>query len=273
MNQRRPRWQAASASIIVCVGRPVRERTIQKTVVAVREAGYSSAIFMAAIDDLRETVARLRGPGGCPWDIEQTHQSLCDCLVEECAELLDTIDRLDFEHMREELGDLLLQVIMHTQMAEEESRFTFDEVAADINEKLVRRHPHVFGDLSLKDSAAVLQKWEEIKAEEKKNGQRPLEEGPFKHLPPQLPALRYAHNVYKQVQKKALPVRDEFSAPVVAEMAVGLTEEEAGRALFELAAACREAGIDPESALRRYAGHAQTSIANRVVKTERSAAR
>ncbi|MGE9295540.1 MAG: MazG family protein [Puniceicoccales bacterium] len=228
---------------------------------------------MAAIDDLRETVARLRGPGGCPWDIEQTHQSLTDCLVEECAELLDTIDRLDYEHMREELGDLLLQVIMHTQMAEEESRFSFDDVAADINEKLVRRHPHVFGDLNLKDSEAVLQKWEEIKAEEKRNGLRPLEEGPFKHLPPQLPALRYAYNVYKQVAKKELPVAGEYSPEVVRELASGLTEEDAGRALFELAAACREAGIDPESALRRHASGAQSSIANRVLETERSTAR
>ncbi|MEO0793728.1 MAG: MazG family protein [Verrucomicrobiota bacterium] len=225
---------------------------------------------MASIDDLRETVARLRGPGGCPWDIEQTHQSLCDCLVEECAELLDTIDRLDYEHMQEELGDLLLQVIMHTQMAEEENRFSFDDVARDINEKLVRRHPHVFGDLDLKDSDAVLQKWEEIKAEEKKNGLRPLEEGPFKHLPPQLPALRYALNVYKQVIKKDLPVVDEFEPETIAKMTEGLTEESAGRALFNLAAACRDAGIDPESALRRYASGAQRIIAERVAEAEQS---
>jgi len=227
----------------------------------------------AAIDDLRTTVARLRGPGGCPWDIEQTHQSLCDCLVEECAELLDTIDRLDFEHMREELGDLLLQVIMHAQMAEEDSRFSFDDVARDINEKLVRRHPHVFGDLNLKDSAAVLLQWEEIKAEEKRNGLRPLEEGPFKHLPPQLPALRYAFNVFKQIAKKELPVDDEFSPGAVHEMAEGLSEATAGRALFELAAACQEAGIDPESALRRHTSAVQKSIAERVLETERTAAR
>lgn len=227
---------------------------------------------MASIDDLRETVSRLRGPGGCPWDIEQTHQTLCDCLVEECAELLDTIDRLDYEHMQEELGDVLLQVIMHTQMAEEEGRFTFDQVAADINEKLVRRHPHVFGDLDLKDSEAVLKKWEEIKAEEKKNGLRPLEEGPFKHLPPQLPALRYALNVYKQIAKKVLPVGNEFSTAAVAELADGLTEESAGRALFELAAACRDAGIDPESALRRHASATQRSIAERVAEAEQSPA-
>ncbi|WP_309400911.1 MazG family protein [Cerasicoccus maritimus] len=227
---------------------------------------------MASIDDLRYTVSRLRGPGGCPWDIEQTHQTLCDCLVEECAELLDTIDRLDYEHMQEELGDVLLQVIMHTQMAEEEGRFSFDDVARDINEKLVRRHPHVFGDLDLKDSEAVLQKWEEIKAEEKKNGLRPLEEGPFKHLPPQLPALRYALNVFKQIEKKDLPVEGEYSTAAVDELADGLTEAHAGRALFELAAACRKAGIDPESALRRHASETQRAIAERVSEAEQSPA-
>lgn len=227
---------------------------------------------MASIDDLRKTVAALRGPGGCPWDIEQTHQSLCDCLVEECAELLDTIDRLDYEHMREELGDVLLQVIMHTQMAEEESRFSFDDVARDINEKLVRRHPHVFGDMDLADTDAVLKKWEEIKAEEKKNGLRPPQTGPFKDFPPQLPALRYALNVYKQAAKKELPIEDEYSPAAVAELADGLTEESAGRALFELAAACREAGIDPESALRRHASAAQRSITERVSETEQSPA-
>jgi len=227
---------------------------------------------MASIDDLRETVATLRGPGGCPWDIEQTHQSLCDCLVEECAELLDTIDRLDYEHMQEELGDVLLQVIMHTQMGEEEGRFSFDDVARDINEKLVRRHPHVFGDMKLADSDAVLKKWEEIKAEEKKNGLRPLEDGPFKHLPPQLPALRYAYNVYKQIDKKQLPVEGEFALAAVDELADGLTEADAGRALFELAAACRKAGIDPETALRRHASAAQRTIAQRVPEAEQSPA-
>lgn len=228
--------------------------------------------FMASIDDLRETVARLRGPGGCPWDIEQDHQSLCACLVDECAELLDTIDRLDFEHMREELGDVLLQVVMHAQMAAEEGRFDFDDVARDINEKLVRRHPHVFGDLDLADSEAVLRNWEKIKAEEKRNGQRPLEDGPFKHLPPQLPALRHAVDVYKQTVKKQLPVAGEFEPAAIASLADGLNEDAAGRALFELAAACRDAGIDPESALRRHTGTAQRSIARRVLEAEESPA-
>lgn len=228
---------------------------------------------MASIDELRETVARLRGPGGCPWDIEQDHQSLCACLIDECAELLDTIDRLDFDHMREELGDVLLQVVMHAQMAAEEGRFSFDDVAADINEKLIRRHPHVFGEMKLDDSEAVLRQWDAIKAEEKKNGERPLASGPFKHLPPQLPALRYAHDVYKQIAKQQLPVEGEFDASAVDARAETLTEASAGRALFELAAACRKAGIDPESALRRYASDTQEAIARRVIETAESPTR
>ncbi len=218
---------------------------------------------MSAIDDLIHTVARLRGPGGCPWDIEQTHQSLCDCLVEECAELLDTIDREDFEHMREELGDLLLQVVMHAQMAAEEKRFGFEEVAHDINEKLVRRHPHVFGDMSLDDSEAVLAQWDKIKAAEKKNGPAIDENGPFKHLPPMLPALLYARELYKQIIKKELPAENVIDAEAIKDKSHGLTEKEAGHMLFTIVAACRHAGIDPESALRRECRRVQDEVSTR----------
>ncbi len=207
--------------------------------------------LMSAIDDLRETMARLRAPDGCPWDREQTHQSICDCLVEEVAELLDAIDRNDFPHMREELGDLLLHVVMHAQLASEAGHFNFDDVAAEVNEKLVRRHPHVFGELRLKDSDAVLQQWDAIKAGEKKNG--PTGEGLFKRLPPQLSALLYAREIFKQIEKKQLPAAGCVNRENIAALAEGLDEAEAGRRLFELAAACRVAKIDPESALRRHA--------------------
>lgn len=218
---------------------------------------------MSAIDDLIETVARLRGPGGCPWDIEQTHQSLCDCLVEECAELLDTIDRLDYEHMREELGDLLLQVVMHAQMAREEQRFSFEEVAHDINDKLVRRHPHVFGDISLQDSEAVLAQWDKIKAAEKKNGPQPAHHSPFKHLPPKLPALLHARELYKQITKKNLPAENALDSDAIKAASHDLTEAEAGRRLFTIAAACRQAGIDPETALRRECSRIETQVSAR----------
>ena len=158
---------------------------------------------MPAIDDLIATVARLRAPGGCPWDIEQTHKSICDCLVEEVSELIDTIDRDDIPHMREELGDLLLHVVMHAQMAAERGDFSFEDVARDIDVKMIRRHPHVFGDNALADSAAVVRQWDEIKAREKKNG--PANDGPFKDLHPSLSALLTAREVWKTVDKKKPP--------------------------------------------------------------------
>ena len=216
---------------------------------------------MSSIDALRETVAALRAPDGCPWDIEQTHQSLAVCLIDECCELLETIDNLDMEHMREELGDVLLQVIMHAQIASENGVFDFDAVCDEVNEKLIRRHPHVFGpdDLDLKDSSAVLEKWDEIKASEKKNGKQP-EGKVFKSLPPQLPALLRARDVYKQIQKKDLDPGELADKGEIEASSAALDEASAGKQLFELAAACRVAGIDPESALRRYANQIVDSI-------------
>ncbi len=213
-------------------------------------AGLGEKWGMSAIDDLRGTMARLRAPDGCPWDREQTHQSICDCLVEEVAELLDAIDRNDFPHMREELGDLLLHVVMHAQMAVEAGKFDFEDVAREVNEKLVRRHPHVFGERKLDTAGEVINQWEAIKAGEKKNG--PAAEGVFKRQPPQLSALLLAREAWKQIQKKHLPAEGVVDRAVVQTLAAGLNEGEAGRKLFELAAACREAGIDPESALRRH---------------------
>ena len=116
---------------------------------------------------LRQIVARLRAPGGCPWDREQTHSSLRAALVEETYETLAAIDAGDDANLREELGDLLLHVVMHSQMAAERGAFDFDAVAAEVGEKMIRRHPHVFGGDRAADSAAVLQRWDEIKRQEK----------------------------------------------------------------------------------------------------------
>jgi XTP/dITP diphosphohydrolase/tetrapyrrole methylase family protein/MazG family protein len=209
---------------------------------------------MASIDDLIATVAALRHPEtGCPWDIEQDHQSLAECLVDECCELLQTIDRLDMPHMEEELGDVLLQVVMHTQMAQEAGHFDFEAVCALLNEKLVRRHPHVFGDeVGVKGSDAVLQQWDAIKAAEEKRG--PQQRGRFKDLPRQLPALMYAQDVYKQIQKQGLDASHLVDESSVRTCAEGIANEaELGRKLFEIAAACRVKKLDPESALRRHA--------------------
>ena len=122
---------------------------------------------MSAIEDLLETMASLRAPNGCPWDLEQDHQSIAECLVDECSELLETIDNLDMDHMKDELGDVLLQVVFHSQLAKESEHFDFEAVAREVNDKLIRRHPHVFGDSLAEDSEQVLHQWEEIKAKEK----------------------------------------------------------------------------------------------------------
>lgn len=206
---------------------------------------------MASIDDLIATVARLRAPGGCPWDREQTHRSLCAGLVEEAAEFLETVDLDEKDHMREELGDLLLQVVMHAQIAAEDGDFTFDDVARGVNEKMIRRHPHVFGNLSLKDSAAVLNKWDEIKAKEKGAGAKPAGAALFKDVPATLSAMLRAREVWKAVTKKGLDAGASVDRAKIDALAETLDEEAAGTALFEIVAACRRAGIDPESALRR----------------------
>ena len=204
---------------------------------------------MPGIDLLLATTARLRAPDGCPWDREQTHRTLCDCLVEEVAELLQAIDRDDVANLREELGDLLFHVAMHAQMASEAGRFTFDDVAREVNEKMVRRHPHVFGDGAKLGSAdAVVTQWEQIKLQEKGAGKPKV----FKELPPTLNALLTAREVWKQVRKKQLAVGAKVDVAAVDAEAHGLTEESAGRRLFTLVAACRDAGIDPDSALRRH---------------------
>jgi len=205
---------------------------------------------MASIDDLIKTVARLRAPNGCPWDREQTHRSLRAGIIEETAEFLETVDRDEKTHMCEELGDILLQVVMHAQIASENGDFTFDDVARGVNEKMIRRHPHVFGDLSLADSAAVLKKWDEIKATEKNNSSKPATNSPFKDLPNALPALFGARDTWKAVLKKNLNPAATVNRAKIDELAETLTEERAGTLLFEIAAACRQAGIDPEDALR-----------------------
>jgi len=214
---------------------------------------------MSALHELRETIARLRGPGGCPWDQGQTHASLVRCLIDEVSELIDTIDRGDLPHMREELGDVLIQVYFHAQIASETGAFDLDDVAREVNEKLVRRHPHVFGDEARLDTAGqVITKWEEIKAAEKKNG--PVQAGLFKPMPPRLPALMYAEAVWKQIRKHDLPMPASVDAAEVSRLATELDEAELGRRLFLLCAAARERGWDPEGVARQTADQVMRDV-------------
>lgn len=219
---------------------------------------------MSAIEELCQTVARLRAPDGCPWDREQTHQTLTRCLIDECSELLDTIDRQDMPHMREELGDVLVQVVFHAQLAAERGEFDFEAVAREINDKLIRRHPHVFGEhAKLGTAADVVVKWEEIKAQEKAAAGK-TEAKVFKELPPRLPALMYAEAIAKQIEKNRLPAESVFDVAKVDALAADLTPERAGQILFELTAACRKRGLDPEGLLRQEADRVKRDVEIRV---------
>jgi XTP/dITP diphosphohydrolase/tetrapyrrole methylase family protein/MazG family protein len=196
----------------------------------------------------------LRAPDGCPWDIEQTHRSLSRCLVEETSEVLETIDNLDMPAMREELGDLLLQVVMHSQIAEESESFDLEDVACEINEKLIRRHPHVFGEgAELESADEVLARWDEIKAAEKAAKGLPANKRKiFRDLPPRLPALLFAMDVYKRAEKSGLAGKAIWSERGGNNPEDEPDEGKMGRELFLLVSACQKAGVDPESALRRY---------------------
>lgn len=219
---------------------------------------------MSAMDDLRRTMARLRARDGCPWDQEQTHASLVRCLIDEVSELIDTIDREDYPHMREELGDVLIQVVFHAQIAAEKGFFTFEDVARDINEKLIRRHPHVFGTGKLETSEQVIVEWEKIKATEKKNGPAAGEDSVFKPLPPRLPALMFAEAVWKQMTKKQLPVDGLVDMAQVKALGAELDDESLGKMLFEITAAARAKGLDPEGALRLHATRLMREVEQRV---------
>ena len=124
---------------------------------------------MKIFDEFVETIATLRAPGGCPWDQEQTHESMKKCLIDEAEEVLEAIDAKDDDNLCEELGDVLLQVVMHAQIAAEEGRFTIEDVIRGVNDKMIRRHPHVFGDVKVDSLEDQLKLWEEIKAQEKNN--------------------------------------------------------------------------------------------------------
>jgi XTP/dITP diphosphohydrolase len=187
--------------------------------------------------DLIAVMDRLRSPGGCPWDAEQTHESLVPYLIEETHELVEAIESGDREHLMEELGDLLLQVAFHARVAQEdpESPFGIDEIAGGIVEKLVSRHPHVFGDVEAGTPAEVAASWEQLKAAEKPHRTQPLD-----GIPKDLPALARAHKAAGR-----LMTADRFDLAQAA--AAG---DDLGSRLFALVLEAREKGQDPEAALR-----------------------
>lgn len=203
---------------------------------------------------------RLRAPGGCPWDAEQTHESLIPNLIEESYECIDAIRAKDWVHLREELGDVLLQVLFHAELAEEnpEEGFTLADVACELSEKMIRRHPHVFGTSSVNTSEGVLTQWDAIKRKEQS-----IEDKPYlKNCGKGLPALLRAYKLTKKVAKVGFDWPDhegvvekirEETAEVAETLALPddapQVEEELGDLLFTTVNLCRRRGVDPEVAL------------------------
>lgn len=206
------------------------------------------------IGRLRAIMHRLRAPEGCPWDAEQTHDSLVSNLIEEAYECVDAIRRGSDDDMREEFGDLLLQVVFHSELAEEDGRFDLDEVARGISGKLIRRHPHVFGESSAGDSDAVLKQWDEIKRTEKGEEEVPYLHGTGKGLP----ALVRAGKLQKKAAKIGFDwpvetgviskIREELGElqSAVDHQDMQGVEEELGDLMFSVVNLARFRKIDPE---------------------------
>jgi len=205
---------------------------------------------------LVEVMKRLRSEHGCPWDREQNHETLKPYLLEEAYEVLNAIDSKDDTHLMEELGDLLLQIVFHAQLAAEEGRFTIDDVARSIVNKLVRRHPHVFSDVKVKNAQEVLKNWEQIKKDE---GKKSVLDGIPEHLPALLKARRVQEKAKRVgfdwdsvdgvVEKLVEEIKELIEA--VGKGKVQDAEEEFGDILFSLVNISRFLGIDAEDSLRK----------------------
>lgn len=224
------------------------------------------------LERLRAITHRLRAPGGCPWDAEQTHESLVANLIEETYETVDAIRSGDMEHLKEELGDLLLQVFFHSEMAGENGAFRLEDVARTICDKLVRRHPHVFGDSGIDDTEGVLRQWDEIKRAEKGDGGKPYLHGTGRGLP----AMLHAAKLQKKASKIGFDwtsqagvidkIREELEELETALAASDNTaiSEELGDLLFSIVNLARFRKQDPEELLSA----ANTKFENRFGKME-----
>jgi XTP/dITP diphosphohydrolase len=213
--------------------------------------------------DLVRIEERLRGPGGCPWDLEQTAATLAPYAVEEAYELADAIASGDRDAVREELGDVLLQVVFQAQVAEDAGDFTIDDVARDISQKLIRRHPHVFEGQAVAGADEVVANWEVLKAAEK-----PEREGPFDGVPAALPALQLVAKLQSRAERAGLApdLRVEAAARVRHELERLDSAEDPDLAVGDLLAAvvalARARGVDPEQALRAAAARLRATWAN-----------
>lgn len=224
--------------------------------------------------DLQELIAILRAPGGCPWDAEQTHESIRRNFLEEAYEAVEAIDEKSTEHLKEELGDVLMQVVFHAGIEEDAGRFNLDDVADGVCRKMILRHPHVFGDVSVSGSDEVLKNWDEIKRAEK--SQDTVTDS-IRSVAKSLPALWRAEKVQKKAAKVGFDWPDVWGAmdKLAEELAEvsdavngeGDIEEEIGDLLFSVVNVARFAGVDPEVAL----GKACDKFTNRFSYVESAA--
>lgn len=209
---------------------------------------------LSKFDALVEIIARLRAPDGCPWDKEQTHQSLRGNLLSECYEVMEALDGGDSDKLYEELGDLLLQIVLHAQIASDNGEFEIGDVVKSITAKIVRRHPHIFGTTNVKNAEEVMRNWEELKREEREEGTSMLE-----GVPKDMPALAYAYEISRRAVRVGFEWEDiegviDKLAEEVREIKDSTSreekEQEYGDLLFTLVNVARWEGIDPEAALR-----------------------
>ena len=208
------------------------------------------------LPELAAIMRRLLDPGGCPWDRQQTHQTLTPYVIEEAFEVVEAIEGGSMPELREELGDLLLQVVFHAELAARAGHFGLDDVVAGISDKMTRRHPHVFGDAKVDGAADVVKSWDAIKAKEK------ADRGALDGVPVALPSLLRAVRLGEKAGRRgydwpaAEPVRDKVSEELAeldaarAENDRAAEEKELGDVLFALASYARHRGLDPEAALR-----------------------
>jgi tetrapyrrole methylase family protein/MazG family protein len=207
--------------------------------------------------DLRAVIARLRAPDGCPWDREQSHSSLRPYVIEEAFEVVGALDANDLDALPEELGDLLLQIVLHAQIAEEAGEFTMTDVIRGLSEKLVRRHPHVFGEVELETADQVNRQWDELKRAERAQASQP--KSALSGVPRAMPALSYAQTLLRRADKAgfAWPDKRDVIEKVneeLEELAAAASKEQAkeefGDLLLNIANYARYLDIDAEEALR-----------------------
>lgn len=213
-----------------------------------------SGYHMKSIDKLVKTIAKLRSPKGCPWDKEQTHKTLKRYLIEEAYETLDAIDQNDSKALMEELGDVLLQIVLHSQIASENKKFNFSDVADYVNKKMISRHPHVFSNTLVKDSEEVMINWERIKKKEK-----PHRKDIFDGIPLSLPALLKALKVSKKAAREGFEWKKEADIWKTLNSEVGEFKaafksrkkqaDEFGDILFTIVNIARWYKLDPEDSL------------------------